>query len=562
MTAPESTSSISPNGTLDLPAFCRTGHDLRINNLPAGSRRVTARTATGALLEAETTADGGRPTARLIGLRAGTWSIQAHDAAGRVINEQVTTVGEHPGERPVHGFATSFGDADVAAVLAWHRALRSTVVQIYDWMNSYTEPAGPEQGWSDPGGRPVSLRALRSLATGLRDAGAVAHAYAPIYAVGHAYANAHPDQLMYDDEGTAILFMDQIVLANPANEAWQRHFAASYGDASDRIGFHGYHVDSYGYPRLAYTRDGTRLDMRAAYAAFLRQLRAERPNDLISFNQVNGVPAATPVPDGPGFRYCEVWPPNDAWRHFEGLMVRSATGLQPVGRVKGSLACYPRVWGRDEPTGPIPTEARPDALRTVVVTDAIATCLGASALLYGDQSAVLWDAYYPKNERLLPGEVENVLAWHLFGLRCRDLFLDGEDTSWYEILDDNGSVSVETPAPVYPEPIGQSVFARVVHGKDYIAVGIIDLTGSEHGRWSEPTRKGTIRSVTVRVHVGHPDQWRCDAAVLGASDDGFAPVPAREVSHRWGRALEVQVPLVAGWSILRVSNPGIINCPA
>jgi hypothetical protein len=46
--------------------------------------------------------------------------------------------------------------------------------------------------------------------------------------------------LMYEDNGVAIRFMDQIVLANPGNEAWQRHFVESYGSAAAAIGFNGF----------------------------------------------------------------------------------------------------------------------------------------------------------------------------------------------------------------------------------------------------------------------------------------------------------------------------------
>ena len=90
--------------------------------------------------------------------------------AGDLLAEELTTVGAHAGERPVHGFATSFEEQDVPGVLSWHRALRSTVVQVYDWMASYTEPLGPESGWKDPSNRPVSFKALRALATGLQEA--------------------------------------------------------------------------------------------------------------------------------------------------------------------------------------------------------------------------------------------------------------------------------------------------------------------------------------------------------------------------------------------------------
>ncbi len=50
----------------------------------------------------------------------------------------------------MHGFATSFEVENVPAVLAWLRALRCTVVQIYDWMASYTAPSRPSRRVAGP----------------------------------------------------------------------------------------------------------------------------------------------------------------------------------------------------------------------------------------------------------------------------------------------------------------------------------------------------------------------------------------------------------------------------
>lgn len=534
-----------------LRSFYRIGDEIALRRLPSGTERLRATRSTGDSVEVASDKE-----AHLGGVGRGTWRVQALAGDGSVLAEDITTVAEHAGDLAVHGFATSFQDDDVVPLLKWQRALRSTVVQVYDWMESYTEPAGPESGWRDPGGRPVSSRALSGLARGLREDGAIAHAYAPIYAVGHAFAEAHPEMLMYRADRSPIPFMDQIILANPANASWQKHFAQAYGSAADRIGFGGFHVDTYGYPRLAYDAAGHEIDVRAAYEAFLVNLRRERPAEVISFNQVNGVPAVTQLPSNPSFRYCEVWAPNEQWRHFEGLLARSsgrgAIGATGTESLRGSIACYPRVWGRDEPARVAPVD-RQAALRTVVRTEAVATMLGASALLYGDSQSVLWDAYYPKNEVLSDGEAADVLRWHRFALRSRDLFLAGEDTSWQEIGDDNNAVAVETSlAPVRPEPLGGTVFARVVHGDGLITVGVLDLTGSESGRWSDPTGPSGVDRVTVRVHVGDPERWRVEVATLGVARSEFLPVAAREVSHRWGRGLEFELPLNGGWAVARL----------
>ncbi len=520
----------------DLRTFYRTGDEIVLEDLPPGTAAVVARRATGEFAEAPV-----ERVARIEGLVGGTHSLEAVSAEGKILAEEMTTVGNHPGERPVLGFATSFDEASVVPVLGWLKALRCTVVQVYDWMASYSEPLGRPTGWADPLGRPVSYHALRSLVTGIRETGAVAQAYAPVCASDNSFAASHPDMLLYRGDGAPQRLGGLLTIADPANRGWQRHWAAAYGAAADRIGFDGYHLDTYGYPRAALDASGDAVDMRRAYSSFLRSVRRARPTELLSFNQVNGVPPRFELPAGRGFRYVETWSPNDAWRHLEGLLDRSNPSPGASGG-RGAIACYPPVWQGD----------RTASLRTVTHTEAISTCLGASLLVFGDQHGVLQDPYYPRHERLTADEVATVLSWRRFALRCRDLFLEGEDTSWCEIGDENGAVVLVGPTPVHPEPFGQALFARVVRQDGLIAVGVVDLTGSANGQWSEPTARGRCRSVRVQVLVEDPERWSVAGAVLGASGDRFTPLPAREVGHREGRALEVKLQLIDGWSILRL----------
>ncbi len=497
--------------------------------------------------------------ALLSGLGPGTYVVEAQDPTGRVVADELTTVGRHPGERPVHGFATSFTAEALEDTLQWLRSLRCTVVQIYDWMESYSAPLGPSPGWKDPSGRDVSFQALQDLASGIRAQGGVAHAYAPLYAIDPPFAAQHLDWLMYRGDGSPERLFDGIQLADPSNPEWQAHFSATYGRAAESIGFGGFHLDTYGFPRAGRDKRGRPIDMRAAYSSFLRAFRSTRPGELLSFNQVNGVPSALALPGGPAFRYCEIWAPNDRWRHFEGLLDRSAGLAGHLGPAKGgplargTLACYPPVWSAQDCSGGAEDQARTDALRTVVLTEAIATSLGASLLVYGDRRAALADAYYPKHERLSRSEAATALAWHRFALACRDLFLEGEDTSWYDIGDDNGAVRVLWGGgPVSPEPLGGSVFARVARDDHYVAVSVLDLSGSEKGSWSRPTRPGHCRSVQVQVLLDAPEHWRAYVAVLGRDGDRFAPVEFSVVGHREGLAAEVEVPVQAGWSVLRL----------
>ena len=146
-------------------------------------------------------------------------------------------------------------------------------------------------------------------------------------------------------------------------------------------------------------------------------------------------------------------------------MARSA-GRAP--RQGDTLAIYPPVWEQDRERG----------LRTVVLTEAIATALGIGTLIWGDDAGVLRHPYYVDHERLTTAEAETALAWHRFALRCRDLFRFGHDTSWYELDDENAAVTVAAAAAAKPEPVGGALFTRVVRDAGTIVVSLIDLSGS------------------------------------------------------------------------------------
>ncbi len=288
---------------------------------------MLARTAFGATLEAELV----ESAARLSGLPVGTHTVEVLSREGELLAEELTSVREHPGDDPIMGFATSFDAEHVPSVLAWLRSLRCTAVQVYDWMERYSAPLPEEPEYRDPLSRPLQRVALEQLIYGIREFGAVAQAYAPVYAADNDFAEAHPDWRLYRNDGEPESLGELLQIMDPSNPSWQRHWLDAYGAAADALGFNGFHLDSYGYPRCAFNASGEAVALEQAYSDFVHAVRARRPRDVISFNQVNGVPRGFEPPDKPGFRYIEVWPPNDKWRHLEGLLQRSAGRRSKTG---------------------------------------------------------------------------------------------------------------------------------------------------------------------------------------------------------------------------------------
>jgi Glycosyl hydrolase family 66 len=535
-----------------LKTFYLSGQPVYLPQLPHRADVVVARSAFGRT-QCALVHDG---AATLPSLAPGTYAIEARSHDGSLLAEELTTVAATHGDRPVPGFVTSFDAGAVPGVLGWLRDLRCTSVQFYDWMQTYAAPLADTDSYTDRLGRKHSLTAIAQLTDGCRAFGATPQAYAPVYAADPDFGRAHPEWLLSRSDSGPQRLGDLLEITNPGNPDWQLHWLDSYGAAADALGFGGFHLDTYGYPREPLDASGRPVAMDAAYAGFLRTVRSALPAHVVSFNQVNGVPRGFKAAGPPGYRYVEVWPPNDRWRHLESLLQRSApgAGASDGGASDGLgqlavLAIYPPVWTGDRAAG----------LRTVVLTEAITVTLGASMLVFGDDQGCLQHPYYPDYQPLTADDSAHVLRWHRFGLRCRDLFAAGTDTSWYDIGDENGAVSVQwedggSSGAVLPEPVGGAVYVRVVRHEECVAVSVLDLSGSKDGSWQSPTGAGRCRRAMVSVLLDRPGDWHAEAAVLGQDGDRFAPVNGALGVHREGSSIEIELPVVAGWSVLRLTR--------
>jgi dextranase len=520
----------------DLRSCYLADDEVTVTHIPSSTVSALVRTAFNTKQEGTL----GEDVVRFSNLPVGTHSLEVRSRDGALIAEELFSVTRHAGEDPVMGFVTSFDSSSRESVLAWLRDLRCTVVQVYDWMDSYSYPLPATTTYEDPLNRPIDRVELEKLIQGIREIGAVAQAYAPVCAADRSLAEEHPPWRLYRSDGAPQSLGDLLQILDPGNVEWQHHWLDQYGGAIDELGFNGLHLDTYGYPRMALSSEGEPVSVNDGYDSFVKAVRNARPDVVVSFNQVNGVPRGFEPPSLPGFRYMELWPPNDKWRHLEGLLQRSVgTGT----RQGDTLAIYPPVWQGD----------RDSALRTAVLSEAVSTTLGANTLIWGDDDGVLCHPYYVDHEQLRKAERATALEWHRFGLRCRDLFKFSTDTSWYELSDENASVKVSWNGVTSPEPIGGALYVRVLRSDDFVVVSLLDLSGSDDGSWASPSAAGKCTHASVEILMDSPDGWRAEAAVLGRDEGRFNPLATTPTSMREGRGISCEVPLVGGWTVLRMT---------
>ena len=429
-------------GFSDLRARYSTSEPVVVGDVPPGAASVICRTAFG--VEHAARLESG--SAVFSHLPPGTHAIEAWATEGGLIAEELTSVTRSPGDDPVMAFASSFRPEAVEGTLAWLRALRCTVVQFYDWMQRYSDPLPPDGEYTDPLRRRLSRPSLEHLVSGVLELGAVAQAYAPVCAAEPAFAETHRDWRLFRGDGAAQHLGTLLQIMDPANTAWQEHWLSAYSGAARTIGFNGFHLDTYGYPRCALDSVATPRSMEQGYGAFLGRVRAALAGATLSFNQVNGVPAGLEIPSPPAFRYAEVWSPNDLWRHLEGLLARAGGRYGWSG---GALALYPPVWGED----------REGAVRTVTLTEAVTTALGAGLLVLGDLAGVLRDPYYPNHERLAPVEASTILAGTVSrcgAVTCSSVATTRAGTTW--VTPTAPSTSKPRVSPSAPNPLAGHLF--------------------------------------------------------------------------------------------------------
>jgi len=481
----------------------------------------------------EVVADG---VARFAGLEEGGYGIEADGARTAV------DVVEDPLRRLRYGFVADFAaDRDVEQVVENARRLHLNAVMFYDWMYRHADLLPPELDFDDALGRYVSLDTVRSLVRALQDAGSLAVGYAAVYAVGREHWLDWSGEGLYHADGTPWQLGDDFLwIVDPSSERWLEHFADDLIAARKRLGFDGFHLDQFGWPKAAVRRDGTLVDLAEAFPALIRHVRDALGSTRLVFNNVNDFPTWSTATAPQDAVYVEVWPPHDSLAHLAGLVTK-AKGLAPEKSV--SLAAYLTVFAGEE------AGAR-DAMRLQLAT---VFAHGGTCLLHGEADAVLVDPYYVRNHRMDPASTEAARAYYDFAVRYGDLLFDPAaiDVTRTHFGGINDEVRIEAPVPVGADCLPGALWARVVETTHGLLVHLIDLSSQETAAWDAPKRPALelsgVRLAVERLGREAPE-------IFFASPESSPALKPLEPKLD-GRHDVVPVPPFATWAVIWAKHP-------
>lgn len=439
-----------------------------------------------------------------------------------------------PRSRLRYGFvADHTPDRDLAPVLDNVRRLHLTAIQLYDWAYRHADLVGGGETYADALGQPVSLDTVRRLVRALAAVGSDALGYAAVYAVGNDEWAGWCHAALLQPTGAPYGLGDFLSLVDPAHEDWQLHFAADLAKAVDTVGLHGFHLDQYGYPRVAVRADGQIVDLADSFDAVIRTARSAAPSSRLVFNNVNDFPTWRTGSSPQDAVYVEVWEPHDTLGSLATLVdrARSAAAGKPV-----VVAAYQHVY-----------DDVPASAADLATSYTMATLFshGATQLLAGEGDRILVDPYYVRNHVVEPSTAELLRRWYDFLVEHDELLMAPgivEVTgSWVGGYNGALDVTYETASCTEQATAG-AVWRRVTEVDGRLVVHLVNLVGQADTRWDAPRAtpggvgSGTLRVRRVgdhlpRVRVADPDRTArlLDVPVEADGDHAVVRLPEPHV---------------------------------
>jgi dextranase len=449
-------------------------------------------------------ADG---TVSLASLPPGGYGIEvgAGDAVARTAIEVIAD----GSERMRYGFVADYRPGrNVDGVRDNVRRLHLTDIQFYDWAYRHADLIGGGEEYADALGQKISLATVRDLISAVHSAGARALGYAAVYGVGNDEWSAWADAALLTPMGEPYGLGDFLRLVDPAEPGWLVHFTSELRAAADRLGFDGFHLDQYGYPKYAIRPDGVPVRVEDSFALLIAAARAELPAGRLVFNNVNTFPVWRTAGTAQDAVYVEVWAPHTTLDHLARVVrdAQTAGGGKPV-----VIAAYQHVYDT--------TDASSADLASAF-TMATLFSHGATHLLCGEADRVLVDPYYVRNHVIEASTAAHLVRWYDFLVEHGELLYDASLTEMTGALagayNDDCDVTF-SGVDVTETATAGALWRRIVGSGDRLIVHLINLSDQRDTEWDaarapiESLPPGVLRMRRAggglpRVRVADPDR--------------------------------------------------------
>lgn len=435
----------------------------------------------------------------------GSYSIELE--VDNKIYSTAIEVSDNPRSRLRYGFVASYlpgKNTDEIANLA--RRLHLTTVQFYDWAYRHADLLGGGENYVDTLDQKISLQSVRNTIKVLQSVGTEALGYAAVYAVGPEEWPKWEHLALLDGTGKAYGLGDFLFILDPSSKEWLEHFKQDLIKAAS-LGFDGFHLDQYGYPKRARAANGEIVDLKDSFCNLIMSIRDEFPKANLIFNNVNDFPTQHTVRMPQDVIYIEPWEPQTTLGALAQTVVaaRGTKTNKPV-----VLAAYQNVYDNTEIES---------ANSATALTMATLFSHGATQLLAGEGDRILVDPYYVRNHKLAPSTAYMLKRWYDFLVAQDELLMPygiSDVTNSYAGMY-NGDIDVKySDTDISHEAKAGTIWRRITEVDDKLIIHLINLKSQINTLWDatrEPLSSPTngqvcfkcILGSSPKVYVGDPD---------------------------------------------------------
>lgn len=457
-------------------------------------------------------------------------------------------------DRPRYGFLSDFykSDEDDTRDVASMLKLHINVVQFYDWMYKHEDLVPRDDYYVDLLGRELSRKAVVNKIESCKKVGMTTLAYGAVYASSKPFYESHPEWALYTNDDKPQNLGNWFYIMNISETSpWRKHIVNEFGKAISEMAFDGIHMDTYGFPKKAYSHLGgdrilEHLDeqFESLISDTREQLLKVTETPAITFNSVSNWAIESIARSVQDAVYIEVWDPQVSYIHLYELIRRAKelSGKQVI------LAAYFDDFSKERQAD------NKQCMNGLILSMATIFASGGFHFVLGEDDRVLPDPYYVKHEPMDPVHVEEARRYMDFIVRYGNLLYASDciDNS----MTHAGGINTEYQfggGEFCPYPKAGSVWTLIREQQGYKTIQLVNYTGMISDRWNEAKedRPEEVRDITVQALV--------DEEVIGvylASPDIDCGHSVRldydTVETDRGAAIRFNVPKLNIWNLIYV----------
>lgn len=464
---------------------------------------------------------------------------------------------DHWKERPRYGFLSDFyqedekDEADLNQMTKYHL----NVVQFYDWMYKHEDLIPQEDYFVDLLDRKLSKIAVEDKIAYCHKYNMAAIGYGCIYAASKPFYENHKSWGLYTNDGRAQNLGDWFYIMNiHQSSPWFNHIIHQFQLAVEVFDFDGIHLDTYGFPKTAYSKlqDNRRLEhLDEQFGPLINEtqhkLEQIKPEIGLIFNAVSNWGIEAVAPSKQAACYIEVWDPQNTYRHLYQLIYRARELSKKQVILAAYMQCYDKKFDSD-----------PQAcLNSLLLTSSVIAASGGFHLVLGEHNRVLCDPYYVNHGILLEEHEDVVRRYYDFMVRYGDILYDRHaiDISMTytgginaEYLFENSSFS--------PEPVAGAIWTQIREMKNYKVIHFVNMIGIESDIWNEAKANEPHQVEHIQVKALIDEEVK---GIYYASPDeacNSLSIPYTVEAQDRGRYICFEVPKIINWGMIYVEVMG------